>query len=124
MYTEFPVDTHEQSGATKTLFFPPLISYQVTLRMVEPKRVRLSQSMSSPRGPSVWMTRMSSLHSATRVTDQTAGKVDKNIPVFETLWHAHPSTCTPAGLGLNLATVLLPGISVFCIPLTFCKEYI
>lgn len=50
-----------------------------------------------------------------------AGKVDKNTPQFETLWHAHPSTCTPAGLGSNLTT-LFPGVSVFCIPLTFCKE--
>lgn len=51
-----------------------------------------------------------------------AGKVDNNTPLFETLWHAHPSTCTPAGLGSNLAT-LFPGVSVFCIPLTFCKEF-
>lgn len=50
---------------------PSPFSSQVTLRMVEPRRVRSSQSTSSLRVPSVWMTRMSFLQSATRVTDQT-----------------------------------------------------
>lgn len=59
-------------GLPKTIFASsPVPPPQVTLRMVEPKKGRSSQSTNSPRAPSAWMTRMSSLRSATRATDRT-----------------------------------------------------
>ena len=57
--------------------FPPSFPPQGTLRTVEPRKVRSSQSMSSLRAPSVWTTRMSSLRSATRQTDQTLPHLKK-----------------------------------------------
>lgn len=58
--------------------FPPSFPPQVTLRTVEPRKVRSSQSTSSQRAPSVWTTRMSSLRLATRVTDQTLPHLTKH----------------------------------------------
>lgn len=108
---------------------PPLISCQVTQRTAEPREVRSSQSTSSPRGPSVWMMRTSSPRWATRATDQTftVWKVgDGGGREYLCVTNLVPPPfhrCSPAGLGSNLAKVLLPHLSLIHNPPTFCEEH-